>query len=635
MAVLAFLYLFVSLLPEANADALTMHLMIPAHVSTHHAWPFDVTRHVWAVMPMGGDWVYTYVYMLGGEYGARLTNFALLMILVQFIQRATESRTSSGLARLAAVLFLSMPLVLTETSSLFIENFQACLLVGGFISVARLWSGCGTRYAWVAAALLGTALAVKSGSFAFVPVPFAIALGALYRFEGKNAWKPSLGFIAIFVGFGAFPYANALVTTGNPIFPFSNAYFQSPFYDTTVSFVDKRWHEGISFDTLYRATFDSGSYLESLPGALGFSLIVLLPLALLFALVNRRAWVVQIAAVATAFVITVFIATAYLRYIYPSIPLFFMLIAAMLHYAKRVQPRLYQSLVVFSIASIVLNLAFLSAGSWQYRDFRLDLALDPEKREEFLRRRLPTRWAIQYLNLMYGDKARVAFHGTTHIAELEGVPITANWHNYQYSMALLAAKSEDDYLALFEELDLTHFLVYEAGPDTALPAIHSITRTEQSFGHYTLRRVTGEARAPDDLSTNGVRVELLENGDFRDGVKGWSGGKNVAHSPTADTVTVSAGDHLVQHVDVDAAGSYRLTVTARCLGQGGQFRLQVNWHAANGQALQPFLVAKPCMAEFASESVELTAPDEAIRGAVFAAGHSDSSVEIDRISLTR
>jgi hypothetical protein len=71
----------VALKPEVGADALAMHLAAPAQVAYLHRWPFDVTQFIWALMPMGGDWVYTAVYLLGGEFAARLLNFALLVLL--------------------------------------------------------------------------------------------------------------------------------------------------------------------------------------------------------------------------------------------------------------------------------------------------------------------------------------------------------------------------------------------------------------------------------------------------------------------------------------------------------------------------------------------------------------------------
>ncbi len=76
------LYLTFALQPEAGHDALTIHLAVPALVSSNHSWAFDVSRHIWAVMPLSSDWLYTWTYMLGGEFASRLTNYACLLLVV-------------------------------------------------------------------------------------------------------------------------------------------------------------------------------------------------------------------------------------------------------------------------------------------------------------------------------------------------------------------------------------------------------------------------------------------------------------------------------------------------------------------------------------------------------------------------
>ncbi len=76
------LYLTFALQPEAGHDALTTHLAVPALVSSNHSWAFDVSRHIWAVMPLSSDWLYTWTYMLGGEFASRLTNYACLLLVV-------------------------------------------------------------------------------------------------------------------------------------------------------------------------------------------------------------------------------------------------------------------------------------------------------------------------------------------------------------------------------------------------------------------------------------------------------------------------------------------------------------------------------------------------------------------------
>jgi len=63
---------FVALMPETSADGLAMHLAIPMNIAANHAMTYQPSRLVWAVMPMGADFSYAIVYLLGGEYACLL-----------------------------------------------------------------------------------------------------------------------------------------------------------------------------------------------------------------------------------------------------------------------------------------------------------------------------------------------------------------------------------------------------------------------------------------------------------------------------------------------------------------------------------------------------------------------------------
>ena len=55
--------------PEVGTDALGMHLELAIEMAREHRFRFDVTRHAWAVMPMGADWLYAAAYQFAGEAG--------------------------------------------------------------------------------------------------------------------------------------------------------------------------------------------------------------------------------------------------------------------------------------------------------------------------------------------------------------------------------------------------------------------------------------------------------------------------------------------------------------------------------------------------------------------------------------
>src|SRR5262249_42037339 len=75
----------VVLKPEVSTDGLSMHMAIADNFARNRAFTFDFHHNIWALMPVGADWAYSIVYVLGGEYAARLLNFIMLLAVVQLI----------------------------------------------------------------------------------------------------------------------------------------------------------------------------------------------------------------------------------------------------------------------------------------------------------------------------------------------------------------------------------------------------------------------------------------------------------------------------------------------------------------------------------------------------------------------
>ena len=154
--------------PEASADGLSMHLAVPANIAANHMMTFDPGRMLWAVMPMGADFTYSIVYMLGGEMAARLLNFTILLLLLGLLHAVVRRLASGGAALLVVALFATTPMVQLVTGSLFVENLLTALLLGMMASL-WLYGERGERvFLFAAAALGGTAMATKFGAIAFV-----------------------------------------------------------------------------------------------------------------------------------------------------------------------------------------------------------------------------------------------------------------------------------------------------------------------------------------------------------------------------------------------------------------------------------------------------------------------------------
>ncbi|MCX6628775.1 MAG: hypothetical protein NTW28_14235, partial [Candidatus Solibacter sp.] len=215
---------FAMLKPEASADGLAMHLAVPANIAANHMLTFEPGRFLWAVMPMGADFTYSMVYLLGGEMAARLLTFALLLVLLGLLRAAV--RRWAAAAWLLVALFATTPMVQLVTGSLFVENLLTALLLGMMTALWHFGESGERRFLYLAAALGGTAMATKFGAIGFLLPALVCAAVEVWRHRKQSGarWGLALGLLLLTA---APPYGIAWLKTGNPVFPFRNDKFHS------------------------------------------------------------------------------------------------------------------------------------------------------------------------------------------------------------------------------------------------------------------------------------------------------------------------------------------------------------------------------------------------------------------------
>lgn len=421
------LHLVVAIGPEVSTDGLAMHLAIPASVAAHHQWIFDVRQTAWAVMPMNADWCFTAAYLLGGEMAARLFNFGMLLVICAGLYGLVRSP-------LLVAVFTASPIVQLLTGSLFVENFWAALILGAFIALVRYHECRHARYALTSAVLLGSGLATKVGTFAFL-IPFAILLVIELR-------RLAPAMLLVILAVGSPPYLNAYFRTGNPVFPFLNNVFKSPYFEP-IALIDERFRRPLSVTTLYDLTFHTSQYLEAQNGGWAFQYLLFLPLAIL--LIRRSYGYAGIAALVTSLAYSVITLSTQsnVRYLYPALPLFTIGAAAMMASFKDQGTVCYRALLAASAALFLVNLCFLPASGWDHKD----LFTSPTRRREL----------IDYLNRKYPSQP-VAFIETNQIAGLLGPAYTTTWHNEAFYRRLQSAISALDCLRVMDEFHVRYFI---------------------------------------------------------------------------------------------------------------------------------------------------------------------------------
>ena len=448
-----------ALKPEVGHDGLSMHMVVTSRVAAHSVWPFDVEEFVWAVMPMGGDWALTGVYMLGGEYAARLLNFSFLLMIAGFVFVASRRWLTLTWALLLTALFATTPLVQLATGFLLVENVWAVFVTAAVLSLWKYHATHRTAYFVFAGVFLGCSMQVKYGSWALLPAAVFLAVVGWQRARraGRTSAVALVTVPALLIVFAAPPYLTAFVKTGNPVYPFLNNVFQSPYYDASSALRDTRWPAGLDWDTLYNVTFHSDRYLEGQAGSFGFQYLLFLPLSI--PLLLRRRSFLAAAALGTglSYALLTCPYITYLRYLYPVLPLFMIVIAWVAAELRTQEVRLYRLLQVLSVMTIFLNGYFIPASGWSHRDLYLNL-FDQEEVSRYIEAEAPQRPLVEYLNKQVPD-AKVAFlTDNAQIAPLEAAVVADSWHFPEFSKRLRDTRSAQDLYALMKELSIEYLV---------------------------------------------------------------------------------------------------------------------------------------------------------------------------------
>jgi hypothetical protein len=628
---IALVYFLVALMPERGHDALVTHLMLPARIAWQHVWAFDVDTYVWAVMPMIGDWIYTIGYMLGGESGARLVNLGCLVVLARLVYEvAVWAGSREEGALWAVLLLLSTPLALAETSSLFVESIWSCFVVGGALALLRLMTGAkhSAVQLVVGGVLLGGALAAKAVTFMVLPVlALALAIGM------RRWWRADLLRViaaggAAFLAIGTVPYVGAYLLTGNPVFPFFNGYFRSPHYALENFSAPGIFEKGMTWDVLYRITFESPKFLESRPCAAGFQWLLLIgPIAVLFLLArHRRGLVLLLIAFAIAWL--TFAQTAYLRYVFPSFALAAAAAGMAIAGFQPVRSVSSRSLTVAAIATVALNILYFSSGGYQHQ-LRFRVLASDSAREEFLRDNLPLRTAVDVVNGLNQSHRPVAFFCKALATGLHADGLFPNWYNFRFQSQVNQAKTADELGAVLGTREAQFAILLDTwGSEPVRQRIRDVTREVLRIGNLSVRQLDPRFR---------FRTEMLQGADLSaPGVAEagrWQLGEGARITP-GEGALVRNGATIRQRTGIVAGREYRLTAVVQRRDAAAQARLQLQWIDDRDRVLRQEVEVFPCTENPEPHSMQHVAPDGAVAAVVLAFGQSGAPVVFRSLSLT-
>lgn len=619
----ALLHFLVGLMPEVGHDALAMHLFIPSHISHHQFWHFDAGIYVWAVMPMLVDWLYTAGYLFAGETGARLINVGSIMLLAALVHRVASWAGASRVNANWAVLMLFVtPLTFLESASLFVEGMWSVLVVGGALALLRLLTQPSTARSEIilAGLLLGGALAAKAVTLTVLPVLALVLLIAVQRWLSRDLLPVTGLALLMFIAVGVIPYVTAYVKTGNPVFPFFNAYFQSPLYPAENFSAAAFFERGFTWDTVYRMTFNSGRFLEATAGAAGFQwLLLVVPCVLVMALVRHQRGLL-LALFGTGWLWLAFNQTAYLRYVFPSFAMACVLIAIFLTVAKSVGRWAWVSALTVAFVALILNLLHFDSGTY-YGKIDARVIADTRTRDAYLDRSLPLRSSVKLVNELNRGLAPVAFFSAPLTAGLKADALYANWYNPRYQNAVLSTGSSDDLGRVLAREGVEYFVVDDSWKtQPTYPFLQLLGSELAKIGSVSVLRLDDRFR---------FKQELLPSTTFE---KGWDLAPGAIRL-TNGSLQVSVESPAYSLVEVQAGKKYRYTADALCANGPAKGRLQVNWLGRDGKLLHADIDVFDCSSQSEAHSMVINAPLGARQALVYASSHEKAPLVFKEISF--
>ena len=622
IATVALIYFLLALMPEVGYDSLVSHLFLPEFIAYNHQWNFDVTKYVWTVMPMQGDWIYTLVNMLAGEYAVRIINISFIFVLCWLIHDLVNWAGGNDLGGKCSILiFLLTPLTFLEASSLYIESIWSAFIVGGTLSFFKLMTSDNKKENLiVSAVLLSSGLAAKAVTFMALPVLLLFCLVG-YKYWYKKSVIPSilLGLMIFFL-IGSIPYFTAYLITGNPVFPFFNEYFQSPFY-STAKFGGSIYGTGVTWDTIYNITFNASNYLEGGLGSAGFQwLLLLLPSLVFLGFMKHRKGLALAFFAIMVFVFT-FYATAYLRYIFPSVVMLCAVIGISISNVFFNQKKhLRHILYTFIIITIGLNVFFLRSAT-HYGSIKLEPIFSEGGRRDYIQSRLPIRNAVSLINELNFHNTPVAVFSEPQVAGMKADYLVPNWYNNTFQGLIFSADTSQKMQKIFFDNGV-EFIILDEGwytNETRL-ILQDVTVHIQSFGSISVRRV--KAR----------NIELINDKQFVEN-EFWHFSEGVKRNNPG--VTVSVNSPATQIVAVKEKRNYLLSVRASCVTDIATVRMQVIWMDKKKVLIEPFIKVFECSRVSKRHSVQVFSPKSASFGLVFAVGHSNVPINVEEVSFQK
>ncbi len=477
-------------LPETHSDALILNLSMAHQMQVNGMWSFAAERYAWADWPKGAAWLQTAHYLLGGEAGARLFNWFILVVTSILVYRESlRLAYGSSSTWVAVALFLSTPVAFWCAFVLFDDAVFGLFVTAAIIAAVNSSALFTPQGIFVTLLLCSGAMATKITGLVIIPVIFVIYILRLVldRVVIKNTLTDFLRYGWIFLPIlviGLVPYAVSYVKTGNPVLPLYNDIFKSENF-STERFQDLRWNAQLGWDAMFKMATNTSKYMEGKNWTFGLQYaLFFIPVVVELILRRKNIAVLQYGLAIVIFSVFIIFQMRYVRYLYPIFPIYMILVASVLCRANSSE---IAKLFMIFISSLVIAINLINVKSlnlYYSFDFKKLSSVDTRRFTDYFEKTLN-----ETINLEYGTAAKVLYLHRPYSAGLDGIALSYHWSSPLICKAIDDIKDEIDAVQLIRKLGITHVVL-----DTEL--VNSIstpfTKSISSFAHMQRQQETAQ-----------------------------------------------------------------------------------------------------------------------------------------------